>query len=188
MESLRGKVYAVTGLAGIGLSVAKQLHSQGALLSIADIDSSTLEHALAQLNSDSDRVLTTIADIGSAASVNEWISRTVQQFGRLDGAANMAGVIGKSHGTGPLTEQDDDDWDRLVRVNLSGTMYCLRAQLRSIQATAGAGSIVTAASIQGLRGFGYHAAYVATKHGVVGLTKSVAMEVAPTIRVNAVAP
>ncbi|KAB8217654.1 hypothetical protein BDV33DRAFT_193371 [Aspergillus novoparasiticus] len=168
MDSVKGKVYAVTGLAGIGLAVAKQLYSYGARLSLADIDETALSSAFAQLNSDAENVLTTKVDVGSSASVDAWIEATVQHFGRLDGAANMAGMIGKKHGTGRLTEQDDEEWDRLLRVNLTGTMYCVRAQ--------------------GVRGFGLHVAYSASKHGVVGLTKSVAKEVGPEIRVNAVAP
>ncbi|KAE8380075.1 hypothetical protein BDV26DRAFT_258237 [Aspergillus bertholletiae] len=188
MDSVKGKVYAVTGLAGIGLAVAKQLYSYGARLSLADIDETALSSAFEQLNSDAENVLTTKVDVGSSASVDAWIEATVQRFGRLDGAANMAGMIGKNHGTGRLTEQDDEEWDRLLRVNLTGTMYCVRAQVRSISTTSGKGSIVNATSIQGVRGFGLHAAYSASKHGVVGLTKSVAKEVGPEIRVNAVAP
>ncbi|KAE8388618.1 hypothetical protein ETB97_012789 [Aspergillus alliaceus] len=188
MDSVRGKVYAVTGLAGIGLAVAKQLYNNGARLSLADIDEIALSSAFAQFNSDSENVLTTPVDVGSSASVDAWIESTVRHFGRLDGAANMAGMIGKKHGTGRLTEQDDAEWDRLLRVNLTGTMYCVRAQVRGISATAGKGSIVNATSIQGVRGFALHAAYSASKHGVVGLTKSVAKEVGPEIRVNAVAP
>lgn len=120
--------------------------------------------------------------------MEDWIDATVRHFGRLDGAANMAGMIGSKHGTGSLLEQDDAEWDMLLRVNLSGVMYCMRAQIRAIQGTSKTGSIVNAASIQGLRGFALHAAYSATKHGVVGLTRSVAKEVGPEIRVNSVAP
>ncbi|KAL4897773.1 hypothetical protein BDV59DRAFT_198042 [Aspergillus ambiguus] len=188
MDSVRNKVYTVTGLAGIGLSVAQQLYQQGAKLSLADINPDVLNAAFAQFNSDADNILTTVVDIGSSASVNAWIDATVQKFGRLDGAANMAGTIGRHHGVGRLTDLDDDEWDMLLRVNLTGTMCCLRAQVRAIEKTARSGSIVNASSIQGLRGFALHAAYSATKHGVVGLTKSVAKEVGPEIRVNAVAP
>ncbi|OOF96700.1 hypothetical protein ASPCADRAFT_506327 [Aspergillus carbonarius ITEM 5010] len=183
------KVYAITGLAGIGLAVARQLHEQGARLSLADISDAALQAALAQLpNANKANTLTTVVDVGSATSVNEWIDETVRHFGRLDGAANMAGIIGSKHGTGALTEQDDAEWEMLLRVNLTGTMYCLRAQIKAIQRTSGTGSIVNAASIQGIKGFALHAAYSASKHGVVGLTRSVAKEVGPDIRVNAVAP
>ncbi|GFF22349.1 short chain dehydrogenase/reductase family oxidoreductase, putative [Aspergillus udagawae] len=188
MDSVKNKVYAVTGVAGIGLAVAEQLHARGARLSLADIDANALASAFAKLGSDGETVLTTVVDVGSSASVDAWIDATVQKFGRLDGAANMAGTIGRKHGVGKLVEQDDEEWDFLLRVNLTGMMYCLRAEVRSIAATAGEGSIVNAASIQGLRGFALHAAYSTTKHGVVGLTKSVAKEVGPAIRVNAVAP
>lgn len=188
MDSVKNKVYTITGLAGIGLSVAKQLHTAGARLSLADINPQTLETALGALQNDTSNVLSTVVDITSSTSVNEWISKTVTHFGRLDGAANMAGAIGKKHGVGSLVEQEDDEWEMLMRVNLSGSMFCLRAQLRAIQAGGGKGSIVNAASIQGLRGFPFHAAYSATKHGIVGLTRSVSKEVGPDIRVNAIAP
>ncbi|KAJ5639419.1 uncharacterized protein N7484_007281 [Penicillium longicatenatum] len=193
MDSVKDKVYAVTGLGGIGLAVAKQLYALGAYLSLADISEKTLEtavHALSASNFDSTRVMTTVLDITSAKAVKDWIYATVERFERLDGAANMAGAIGKNHGVGRFVDMEDDEWDMLVRVNLSGMMYCLRTELLAIMATApdGKGSIVNASSIQGVRGFPLHAAYSTTKHGVVGMTRSVAREVGPAIRVNAVAP
>jgi NAD(P)-dependent dehydrogenase (short-subunit alcohol dehydrogenase family) len=196
MNSFQDKVYVVTGLGGIGLAVAKQLHAHGARLSLADISQKTLTTAVQEITkntgTDAANIMTTVVDIGSAAAVNNWINATVSRFGKLDGAANMAGAIGKQHGVGKFVDQEDDEWDMLVRVNLSGMMYCLRAELRAIMACGpddkGIGSIVNASSIQGLRGFPLHAAYSTTKHGVVGLTRSVAKEVGPEIRVNAVAP
>jgi NAD(P)-dependent dehydrogenase (short-subunit alcohol dehydrogenase family) len=196
MNSFQDKVYVVTGLGGIGLAVAKQLHAHGARLSLADISQKTLTTAVQEITkntgTDAANIMTTVVDIGSAAAVNNWINATVSHFGKLDGAANMAGAIGKQHGVGKFVDQEDDEWDMLVRVNLSGMMYCLRAELRAIMACGpddkGIGSIVNASSIQGLRGFPLHAAYSTTKHGVVGLTRSVAKEVGPEIRVNAVAP
>ncbi|KAJ5614476.1 hypothetical protein N7528_008130 [Penicillium herquei] len=168
MDSVKGKVYVVTGLGGIGLAVAKQLHSLGAKLSLADISEPTLNTAVDTLSKQSSStdnlsVMATVLDISSPSAVKDWIAATVQQFGRLDGAANMAGAIGKNHGKGPFVDMEDEEWDMLLRVNLSGMMYCLRAELRAIMDSApdGKGSIVNAASIQG---------------------------VGPNIRINAVAP
>lgn len=195
MDSFKDKVYAITGLRGIGLAVAKQLHAHGAKLALADISQQTLTTALDAItgheNADPNpNITSTVLDIRTSSAVNAWIAATVSHFGRLDGAANMAGAIGSHHGVGKFIDLTDDEWDMLVGVNLSGMMYCLRAEVRAIMASApgGRGSIVTASSIQGLRGFPLHAAYSTTKHGVVGLTRSVAKEVGPEIRVNSVAP
>ncbi|KAJ5336259.1 Glucose/ribitol dehydrogenase [Penicillium brevicompactum] len=180
MDSVKGKVYVVTGLGGIGLAVARQLHAQGALLSLADLSQEVLSTAQRTIEDDfgadtTSTIKTTVLDISNVSAVQEWIASTVSHFGRLDGAANMAGTIGKHHGTGRFVDQEDSEWDMLMRVNVTGLMYCLRAQLKAIMETAP-------------RGFALHAAYSTTKHAVVGLTKSVAKEVGPNIRVNAVAP
>lgn len=196
-----GKVYTITGVAGIGLAVARQLYARGAKVSLADIDPQALSDAVKHLtastpSSDPDSIMTTQVDVGSAAQVDAWIAATVERFGRLDGCANMAGVIGRHHGIRKLVEQEDSEWDLIMRVNLTGLMYCMRAQLRKMaelgppkEGGSSTRSIVNAASIQGLRGFAKHAAYSASKHGVIGLTRSVAKEVAGDgVRVNAVAP
>lgn len=188
----KDKVYAITGLRGIGLAVAKQLHAHGAKLSLADISPQTLTAAVQTITGAEThpKITTTVVDIRSSAAVNAWIAETVSHFGRLDGAANMAGAIGKYHGVGRFIDLTDEEWDMLVGVNLTGMMYCLRAEVRAIMDSApgGRGSIVTASSIQGLRGFPLHTSYSTTKHGVVGLTRCVAKEVGPNIRVNSVAP
>lgn len=188
------KVYAITGVAGIGLAVAKQLRHLGAKVSLADIDEKALADAAQQLGNDESAILTTKLDVSAAEQVNAWIDATVRKFGRLDGAANMAGAIGRHHGVRALMDQDDDEWDLIFRVNVTGLKNCLRAELRAISpgnwhdGKENIGSIVNASSIQGLQGFAYHAAYSASKHAVTGLTRSVAKEVAPKIRVNAIAP
>jgi len=182
---MEGKVFAVTGGAsGIGLAVAKQLRAQGARLSIIDVNAEALDNAAAQLGGIGDNLMTTAVDVRDAGQVNAWIEVTVNKFGGLDGAANMAGVIGKHHGVRELKDQDDDQWSLIFDVNVTGLMHCMRAELRHMNK----GSIVNAASIQGVKGFAKHAAYSASKHAVVGLTRSVAKEAAPTVRVNAIAP
>jgi NAD(P)-dependent dehydrogenase (short-subunit alcohol dehydrogenase family) len=185
MDSFEGKVIAVAGVAGIGFSIAKLLHSRGARLSLADIDQKALDETFALLGSSEENVMITKVDISNAAQVGAWIDATVEKFGQLNGAANMAGVIGKHHGIRNLVDQDDDEWDLIMRVNLTGMMYCLRAELRRISP---GGSIVNATSIQGVAGFAKHAAYSTSKHGVIGLTKSASKEAAPDVRVNAIAP
>lgn len=197
--SFTNKVYTITGLAGMGLDIAKRLHAQGARLSLADLDQSSLDNAYTALGASPDTVLLTKLDVRSSEQVNNWVKKTVEKFGRLDGAANFAGVIGKYHGTRDLIEREDDEWDLIIGVNLTGTMYCMRAQMRAMlevqesEKKAGreweGGSIVNAASIQGVQGFAKFASYSASKHGVIGLSRSVAKEMAErNIRVNCIAP
>ncbi|KAK4507811.1 hypothetical protein PRZ48_001546 [Zasmidium cellare] len=183
-----GKVIALTGGAsGIGLATSQTLLSRGAKIAIGDIDPAALDSARQTLGSDNeDRILLTKLDVSSRESVDEWIQSVIEKFGRLDGAANCAGVIGKHHGTRKVEELEDGEWDLIMGVNLTGMMYCLRAQLQNMP---GPGSIVCVSSVQGTLGFAKHAAYAASKHGILGLVRSAAKEVGErNIRVNAVTP
>ncbi|RSL76909.1 hypothetical protein CEP51_009543 [Fusarium floridanum] len=185
--SLIGKVYAITGGAsGIGLATAKILAQRGATVSIADVDTDARESAASYFRKQGTPFSTTRVDISQRAEVEGWLDDTLKKYGRLDGAANVAGVIGKHHGVRPVADLEDDEWHKIINVNLTGTMYCLRAQLRRI---VDGGSIVNVSSIHGTKGFAKHGAYDASKHGVIGLTRAAAKENGHReVRINAVAP
>ena len=158
---LRGKVFAVTGGAsGIGLATAKILSARGATVCIADVDEAARKAAEAHFSAaaaalDDDgsgappRFEVARVDVSDRAEVDAWIEGIHARHGRLDGAANVAGVIGRDHGKAAVTELKDEEWDRIIAVNLTGTMYCLRAELRRV---VDGGSIVNIASIHGLKG------------------------------------
>lgn len=189
-NDLQGKVFALTGGAsGIGLATAQILHARGASVGIGDIDPEALQTAAKTFPSDpssSDRVLLSQLDVSKRSSVESWITSIVTKFGKLDGAANCAGVIGKHHGTRNLENIEDEQWDLIIGVNLTGMMYCMRAELAAIK---GPGSVVCVSSVQGSIGFAKHAAYAASKHGILGLVRSAAKEVGEReVRVNAVNP
>ncbi|KAF2423489.1 NAD(P)-binding protein [Tothia fuscella] len=182
-------VIAVSGAAsGIGFATAQYLYSLGATLSLTDIRQDALDAAIPLLTAKKygERVLAVATDVRKSKQVDNWIEQTVKVFGRLDGAANLAGVVGRGIGTEPLTKLSDEAWSFVVDINLTGVFYAVRAQLRVM--TKGA-SIVNAASTAGIEGGKFNADYTASKHGVVGLTRSAAKEAGDHgIRVNAVAP
>lgn len=184
---MQGKVLAVTGGAsGIGLATAQILHSRGATVAIADVDETAISGAQALFDSAPDRVTFTRVDVSKREQIDNFISSTFKKFGRLDGAANCAGIIGKHHGTRKVEDLEDDQWDLIMSVNLTGMMYCLRAELKHMK---GPGSVVCVSSVQGTEGFAKHAAYSASKHGILGLVRSASKEVGERdIRVNAVTP
>jgi NAD(P)-dependent dehydrogenase (short-subunit alcohol dehydrogenase family) len=183
-----GKVIAVTGAAsGIGLATAHYLAKRGASLSLADIQEKELSAAEISIQSvltPAAKVLATILDVQKNSQVEQWIERTIAEFGKLDGAANVAGVfVEPSTGIKGL---DDKIWDFVLGVNLTGLMYCLRAQIKVISR---GGSIVTTSSVAGLVGSAQYPAYTTSKHGVIGLTKCAAREMGDTeVRVNCVVP
>ncbi|CAG9993036.1 unnamed protein product [Clonostachys byssicola] len=180
MSSLENKVIAVTGAAsGIGRATAQMLASRGAILSLADTDEEGLVEALKTFEGNGH--IYTILDVRKSDQVNAWIEKTVQQLGKLDGAANIAGII--SFET-PLSQETDESWQRILDVNLSGTFYSLRAQLRNMNS---GGSIVLTSSVSGHIGCPGLGSYTASKHAVIGLARCAAKE-NPNIRVNCVAP
>ncbi|KAI9148314.1 Short-chain dehydrogenase/reductase ABA4 [Paramyrothecium foliicola] len=178
--SLEGKVFAVTGGAGgIGLATAKLISERGGTVCISDVSTDALAEAEAYFKEQQRSYLAHKVNVANRDEVESWIDEIVAKFGRLDGAANVAGVIGKDHGVKSVADLDDGEWDKIMAVNLTGTMFCLRKELRVI---ADGGSIVNA-------GIANHGAYAASKHGVIGLTKAAAKENGVReVRVNAVAP
>ncbi|KAJ2983019.1 hypothetical protein NUW58_g6326 [Xylaria curta] len=185
--ALAGKVFGVTGGAsGIGFATAQLLSQRGATVCIADVDPEAMARAESYFQPLNVPYSITKVDISKRDEVESWINGIVEQFGRLDGAANVAGVIGKHHGLREVKDLDDDEWNRIIAVNLTGTMYCVRAELQKI---ADGGSIVNVSSVHGLKGFAKYGAYDASKHGIIGLTRSAAKENGHReVRVNAVAP
>lgn len=182
------KTIAVTGAAsGIGRATAQLLASSGARLSLADVQKEALEELVAELDKTGEgRVTSHIVDVSKAEQVNSWIRETVEKHGKLDGAANLAGVIGKDISINGIEAIGDDDWAFIIGINLQGVMHCIRAEIQSMNPN---GSIVNASSIAGVTGMAKNGSYVAAKHGVVGLTRTAAKEVGDRgIRVNCVAP
>ncbi|KAJ5958025.1 short chain dehydrogenase/reductase family oxidoreductase [Penicillium vulpinum] len=202
MASLQGKVIAITGAAsGIGLATAKLLAQHGAPLSLADLNETRLADAATEIRQlyPSDvslhPVLTTVVDVRSLEACQSWVARTTTHFNQpLAGAANLAGVFGKSIGqeVGAVRNMTESEFEFVLDVNCRGTFNCLRAELPSMQTGSSGrngGSIVNAASIAGIVGVEHNGPYVASKHAVVGLTRTVAKEEGKrAIRVNAIAP
>ena len=184
MYDVNGKVALVTGGGSeIGEACAVTLARSGAKVVVADVNADATRRVVAAIGDSAHAVA---ADVCDPDSVEPMITVTVERFGALHIAVNNAG-IGGPPGLSPA-EYPTDVWRQVMSINLDGMFYCIRAEIPRLLA-AGGGSIVNVASVFGAVGSGLGIAYVAAKHGVVGLTRGTALEYAPEkIRVNAVGP
>jgi NAD(P)-dependent dehydrogenase (short-subunit alcohol dehydrogenase family) len=178
------KTALVTGAArGIGLAVAKKFLAEGWRVALLDIESELLRTAVAAI-AEPDNTLALHADVSDAAAVASAIAATEARFGRLDALVNNAGVAVFA----PLLETSDDDWNRVLAVNLTGPFLCTKAAA-PLMREHGGGAIVNITSISGLRASTLRSAYGTSKAGLAHLTKQLAVELAALgIRVNGVAP
>src|ERR687886_889330 len=181
-----GKVALVTGAAaGMGLATAQAFAEAGAAVVLADLKEEAVKAAAERLRAAGGRALAVRCDVSDDAQVAAMVARAVAEFGRLDAAFNNAGVMAR---IAPTADSTREDFDRVIGVNLRGVWSCMKHELRQMERQ-GSGAIVNNASVGALTGNPGIGSYIASKHGVVGLTRTAALEyVKRGIRVNAVNP
>jgi NAD(P)-dependent dehydrogenase (short-subunit alcohol dehydrogenase family) len=185
--SLEGKVAIVTGAAmGMGEATARVFAAAGARVLVSDINEELGVAAVERIERDGGTASFCRTDVSRAADAEQMVRAAVERYGRLDCAVNNAAVTPDTH---PIAELDEQEFDRILAVDLKGVALCLKYEVGQMLEQGGGGAIVNIGSVSSFRPQPNNAAYTAAKHGVIGLTKVASLENAPLgIRVNTVAP
>jgi NAD(P)-dependent dehydrogenase (short-subunit alcohol dehydrogenase family) len=187
MSDMKDKVALITGASsGIGRATAEAFAAKGARVVLAARREDELAALANEIKDQGGSASFVVTDVSVAQDVERMVAHTIEIFGRLDYAVNNAGIEGQFVSVAELPEEE---WDRVLDINLKGTFLCLKYEARGMLAGGHGGAIVNVGSINSFLGFPSGAAYVSSKHGLIGLTTSVSAELAPQgIRVNLVCP
>ena len=183
---LAGKVAVVTGAgSGIGRAIAIRLGQEGADVAVADLNTDSAEDTAEEIRKLGRRALAVFVDLSQVALIQSMIDRVAQEFDRIDILVNNAGVIQVK----PFLDVTEDEWDRVIDVNLKGTFFCLQAAAKRMVAQGEGGRIINMSSISGRGGRADSSAYAASKMAIISITQSAALALATdNILVNAISP